>query len=211
MEISALVRVSLKSKPSMRPERQLIRSVLCAAITGEEGLAIAQYPAYRLRKPVESERLPASKYARAALLALKESREAPALPALAQHYSRRYVNAARCPEFWMWCVLERELVRLYDQDNPGFARLLLLRVFEVPASIARPPQSPRLSPPGHGSGSSGQGQMVSVANLATTYLNNDSKRVGADLNQHRRGAHSERRPGRFNMSRRRFCQSPIRE
>lgn len=112
MEISALVGVSLKSKSSMRPERQLIQSVLSAAIKGEEGLTVAEYPAYRLRKPVESERLPASKYARAALLALKESREAMGLPALAQHYSRQYVNAARCPEFWMWCVLERELVRV---------------------------------------------------------------------------------------------------
>lgn len=107
--------------------------------------------------------------------------------------------------------IARGRTRLYDRDNLGFARLLLLRVFEAPASIGRPPQSPWLSAPRYGSGSSGQGQMVPVANLATTYLGNDSKRVAADLNQRRRGARSEHRPGRFNVSRRRLCQSPIRE
>lgn len=104
-EIRFLVRTALKSTPVRKAEEALMEEVLVAALNAKTGTAVAAYPTYGLKMPPESLKLPAGKYARAALLALKEAKGKMALPALVSHYNAKYRHSATCPEFWMWRTL----------------------------------------------------------------------------------------------------------
>ncbi len=113
MEIGFLVRTALKSRPVKKAERALIEQALLAALGGEAGIRVVEYPTYSLKGSRESLKLPTGKYASTALLALKEAKGRIALPALVQRFNARYRHSARCPEFWMWHSLGRkELARV---------------------------------------------------------------------------------------------------
>jgi hypothetical protein len=104
-EIRFLVRTALKSTPVRKAEEALMEEVLVTALNGETGTTVAGYPTYCLKMSRESQRLPTGKYARTALLALKEAKGKMALPALVSHYNAKYRHSAICPEFWMWRAL----------------------------------------------------------------------------------------------------------
>ena len=104
-EIRFLVRTALRSAPVKKAEEALMEEVLVAALNGKTGTMVAGYPTYRLRISRESLKLPTGKYARTALLALKEAKGKMALPALVSHYNAKYRHSAICPEFWMWRML----------------------------------------------------------------------------------------------------------
>ena len=115
MEIRFLVRTALKSAKSVpikKAEDALMEEILLAALNGKTGITVVEYPTYGLKMPPESTKLPTGKYARTALLVLKEAKGPMALPALVHRYNAKYRHSALCPEFWMWHVLSgRELAR----------------------------------------------------------------------------------------------------
>ena len=78
---------------------------------------MAEYPSYRLRSSYEGKELPTGKYARAAMLALREGEGPIPLPALAKYYCSHFRSAARCPEFWMWSVLQTDLSRVVAKSG----------------------------------------------------------------------------------------------
>lgn len=111
-EVKFLVRTVLKSRPLKKTEEALIEKILISAFNGKTGIAVVEYPKYGLKSAPEAVKLPTRRYARTALLALKEATGQMALPALVQRYNAKYSHNAQCPEFWMWHVLRsRELAR----------------------------------------------------------------------------------------------------
>jgi hypothetical protein len=58
IEITRLVRAALKLNPSKKSVEQLTETVLLAAKAGEEGLEVAEYPKFRLRRALEAASLP---------------------------------------------------------------------------------------------------------------------------------------------------------
>jgi Holliday junction resolvase-like predicted endonuclease len=106
MEIRFLARTVLKSTPLRKSELDVIEELLREAFGGKSGITVIEYPTYRLKTSPKSLKLPTGKYARTALLALRESAGPMALPALVNHYNAKYKHSALCPEFWMWQTLE---------------------------------------------------------------------------------------------------------
>src|ERR1017187_752874 len=74
VEIGFLVRTVLKSAPVKKTEKALMEEILKAALNGKAGITVVEYPTYSLRIAPESLKLPAGKYVRTALLALKEAK-----------------------------------------------------------------------------------------------------------------------------------------
>ncbi len=95
-----------------------MEEILIAALNNKSRIAVVEYPKYGLKISPESLKLPRSKYARIALLALKETKRQVALPTLVNRYNAKYKHNARCPEFWMWHVLgRRDLTRLVTTNG----------------------------------------------------------------------------------------------
>jgi hypothetical protein len=118
LEIRFLVRTVLRSVPLEKSEFQVIRGLLPEALSGKAGFTVVEYPKYRLKVSPESVKLPGSKYARTALLALKESGKQMPLPVLVNSYNAKYKHNAVCPEFWMWHTLEaRELSHIVARSG----------------------------------------------------------------------------------------------
>lgn len=136
-EINILVRVALNRKPSNRSVKQLTQTVLLAAIAGEEGLEVAEYPKFRLKRALGAANLPTHGYARAALIALDGNKGTLSLSALAQHYKRESKSAARCPEYWMYCALEEQLAGVVSKT--GQLRIRLAQATEPPGLCTKTP------------------------------------------------------------------------
>lgn|ERR1017187_8306007 len=118
VEIGFLVRTVLKSAPVKKTEKALMEEILKAALNGKAGITVVEYPTYSLRIAPESLKLPAGKYVRTALLALKEAKGQTALPALVNSYNAKYRHSAVCPEFWMWRALGgKELARVVAKSG----------------------------------------------------------------------------------------------
>jgi hypothetical protein len=118
VEIGFLVRTVLKSALVKKTEEALMEEILTAALNGQTGITVAEYPTYSLRIAPESLKLPTGKYARTALLALKRAEGETALPALVSSYNAKYRHSAVCPEFWMWRALEgKELARVVAKSG----------------------------------------------------------------------------------------------
>ncbi|MCX6622376.1 MAG: hypothetical protein NTY38_15160 [Acidobacteria bacterium] len=94
MEIRFLVRTVRRSTPVRRAEEALVEEILIAALNGKTGITVKEYPTYRLKASPKSVKLPTGRYARTALLALKEAAGQMALPALVHRYNAKYKQLA---------------------------------------------------------------------------------------------------------------------
>ena len=143
-EINILVRAALKRKPSNRSVEQLTQTVLLAAIAGEEGLEVAEYPKFRLKRALGAAKLPTGRCARAALIALDGNKGALSLSALAQHYKRESKSVARCPEYWMYCALEEQLAGVVNKT--GQLRIRLAQATEPGLRMKNPLEEQPIGP-----------------------------------------------------------------
>jgi hypothetical protein len=148
-EITRLVRAALKLNPSKRSLDQLTEKVLLAAIAGESGLEVAEYPKFRLKRALEPANLPTRRYARlarTALVALEGSKGGLSLPVIAQHYSRQTKSVARCPEYWMYRALEEQLTGVVSKT--GQLRIRLTQggktALQVRTPLEEQPIGPRI-------------------------------------------------------------------
>jgi len=92
--------------------------LLREALSGKAGFTVVEYPKYRLKVSPKAVKLPNGKYARTALLALKEASGPLALPDLVHAYNSKYRHAAICPEFWMWQFLDdKKLSRIIAKSG----------------------------------------------------------------------------------------------
>lgn len=116
MEIHVLARSVMRAMRLQGPALDMVEDLLRKALVGKWGLTVVEWPNYRLKSsPVK---LPRGKYARTAILALREANGPLALPDLVHAYNAKYRHSAICPEFWMWYSLnEKEFCRIFVKNG----------------------------------------------------------------------------------------------
>lgn len=152
-EVTCLARAVRNATAVKKSEDLLLEHILRAALGGNAGMVVLEYPKYNLKTSLERVKLPTGGYARAALLALKEAREPMPLPEIAQRYCAAHGGGPRCPEFWMWNALRsKELSRRVASRGAlcvGLTEAMRHEVGEVPRPGVKISQPRRQEPIAH--------------------------------------------------------------